>query len=494
MIELPADQLAGLAALLRERVGLHIRADGFSALRLAVAARFEAADPPPAAPGAYLDLLRSTGGEEELRCLLPLVTVGKTSFFRDEKQFEALGALLPTLLARGRASRRPVSIWSAGCATGEEPWSIAMTAAEAGARPGELELLASDLNPEAVSCAARATFASRRMREVPRRLVDRYFDETPEGHRVNGELRALCAGIVPHNLVSGGYPRPMAGEWDVVFCRNVLIYFDTPTAQAVLARFLRALVPGGWLFLGYSESLFRLFEGFELIEVAGAFLYRRPEGRSTPALAPPPRPRAAATLRYAPARVTHAAPPHAPSAPPGATPRPRFSPQEVLDAAAQLLEAGRFDAARGRLEAHLEEGSEDLGATLTLGYLHGILKAPERAAACYRSALAQEPLSVEAHLFYGIHLLGEGDADAAAQEIARALFLDPDLAIGHYFLGRCREAQRDPARARLCYKNAMDATARQPAGKRLTFIGYYPDLPDDGGAFARAAEYALAAL
>ncbi|HYG67745.1 MAG TPA: chemotaxis protein CheR, partial [Anaeromyxobacteraceae bacterium] len=97
-------------------------------------------------------------------------------------------------------------------------------------------------------------------------------------------------------------------------------------------------------------------------------------------------------------------------------------------------------------------------------------------------------------LFYGIHQLAVGELDAAAQELSRALFLDPDLALAHYYLGRCREGQRDAQRARLSYRNAIEAYRRRPEGSRQAFLGYYPDLPEDAGTFARAAAYALAAL
>jgi chemotaxis protein methyltransferase CheR len=162
------------------------------------------------------------------------------------------------------------------------------------------------------------------------------------------------------------------------------------------------------------------------------------------------------------------------------------------EAAARIAQ-GRFDEARALLEEHLAR-HEHLGLRLTLANLHGLLRQPGRARESFQAALAAEPLSAEAHLFYGVHLLDAGDADGAARELSRALFLDPDLALAHYFLGRCREGQRDAFRARLCYKNAVDAWRRLPAGHRQTFLGHYPDLPDDGGTWARAAESALSAL
>ncbi len=159
-----------------------------------------------------------------------------------------------------------------------------------------------------------------------------------------------------------------------------------------------------------------------------------------------------------------------------------------------LFADGRFGAARELLERMLEQGGESLAVRLTLANLYGVLRQTDQAQRCYLAALALEPLSAEAHLFYGIHLLSGAQHDEAAQELSRALFIDPDLALAHYYLGRCREAQRDVARARLAYRNALDAYKRRPEGKRQTFLGYYPDIPEDGSAFARAAEYALAAL
>jgi len=506
VIAVSTELLVELAALLKERVGLHVRQDSTSALRIALAARLEELAEVGDASG-YLALLRSEQGDEELRRLLPLVTVGKTSFFRDDRQFRALAALLPELAARARGRCRKLSVWSAGCATGEEPYSIAMALAEAGAAAEEVELLATDVNPEAVAFAARGSYDGRRVKDIPAALLERHFDREGERRVVRASLRRYITAIRPHNLVSSVFPRPADGGWDIIFCRNVIIYFDTPTTQQVLTLFHDALARGAYLFLGYSESLFRLFDGFELTEVAGAFLYRRPEG---PVRAPPPPPQRTRSVPLSPPPVTHVdvrrAPRVAPPAPrsehhraPGGSPphgpgSPPLAPQEFLDGAVALFADGRFGAARELLERLLERAGEDLAVRLTLANLYGILRQPDRARACYVAALQIEPLSAEAHLFYGIHLLAGGEADGAALELSRALFLDPDLTLAHYYLGRCREAQRDAARARLAYRNALEAYRRLPAGKRQAFLGYYPDIPEDGAAFARAAEYALAAL
>ncbi len=508
MIAVATELLVDLSALLKERVGLHIRQDGHSALKIALAARLDELKATVPDAAAYVRLLRSADGDDELRRLLPLVTVGKTSFFRDEKQFRALEALLPGLLARPRAGGRKIAVWSAGCATGEEPYSIAMAAAEAGADGEQLEVLATDVNPEAVAFAVRGTYETRRVREVPPSLLERHFDREGDGFRVRTHLRQLIAAIRTHNLVSTVFPRPPDRGWDIIFCRNVIIYFDTPTTQGVLTQFHNALAPGGYLFLGYSESLFRLFEGFELTEVAGAFLYRRPEQplRTTPL---PVRPRAVPSspppVRHLDvgARPSHPLPipAHPGRAPAGVSARgaappedPPLAPQEFLDGAVALFAEGRFGAARELLERSLETRGEDLSVRLTLANLYGTLRQSDMARDCYQAALQLEPLSAEAHLFYGVHLLSGGETDGAALELSRALFLDPDLTLAHYYLGRCREAQRDAGRARLAYRNALDAYRRRPAGKRQAFLGYYPDIPEDGAAFARAAEYALAAL
>ncbi len=499
------EQVAELAAILKERVGLHIRPDGHNALRIAMAARLEDPEPPAVGSAAYLKVLQSDSGDEELRRLLPLVTVGKTSFFRDERQFGALQAILPGLVTRARAGGRRLAIWSAGCATGEEPYSIAMTAAEAGAGPDEVEILATDVNPEAVAFAARGSYEGRRVREVREPFRSRYFDAEGDRYVVRASLRRLITAIRPHNLVSGIFPRASeAGGWDVIFCRNVIIYFDTATTQQVLSQFHSALAPGGYLFLGYSESLFRLFEGFELTEIAGAFVYRRPETAvrsgptktTRPHLVPmPSAPPPVKHLKLAPPPPSHTPVPLPGEAyAPAAGAEPPLAPQEYLDAAVALFSDGRFGAARELLERMLERGGESLAVRLTLANLYGVLRQNDAAHRCYLAALALEPLSAEAHLFFGIHLLSSGQAEEAAQELSRALFLDPDLALAHYYLGRSREAQKDLPRARLSYRNALEAYRRRPEGKRQVFLGYYPDIPEDGSAFARAAEYALAAL
>ena len=477
MLTLSHGQLERLAQLLYARVGLHVRPDTYGNLRLAVSARLG-----PSCSAERIDAWLATlhESEDELRRLLPLVTVGKTSFFRDERQFAALAQLLPEWLAEARRAGKPLSIWSAACATGEEVYSLAVAALEAGAEAPEIELLGTDVNPAAVAFAATGRYPPARLEGMSLDRLARHFRVGDDGvAEARPSLQRVASSFQVQNLADERYPLPRAGQWDVVFCRNVLIYFDLPTTLRVLERLHRALVPGGYLFLGYSESLFRVFDGFELVERAGSFFYRKPASprepeRRLPAALPPPQPPPV----LAPVAAARAKP-------------ERPAPPSLRDIAG-WIEAGSFEQAREALEKRVEHAPEDLGARLTLGNLLVLLRLPAAARSCYEAALEMEPLRAEAHLLFGIHLLAQGELEAAAAELSRALFLDPELGLGHYFLGRCKERLGDLDGARRAYRNAMRAFREARSPRR--FLGFYPDLPADDGPFARAAESALRAL
>src|SRR5690606_13029371 len=130
----------------------------------------------------------------------PLVTVGKTSFFRDPGQFRALGSLLPSLLEEAREEGRRLSIWSAGCASGEEVYSIAITLLEAGATPYEVELLATDINPKAIPAAARGQYHGSRVEPISDERLSRFFVREGNVYAVGPELRAMVAEFRTHNL------------------------------------------------------------------------------------------------------------------------------------------------------------------------------------------------------------------------------------------------------------------------------------------------------
>jgi chemotaxis protein methyltransferase CheR len=167
MLTVSARALQQLASLLLERVGLKITPDGYHSLRLALTTRMPALGLEDSEE--YVRRLRAPSSENELRALLPLVTVGHTEFFRDPKQFRALEqVLVPEALQRARRENRKVHIWSAGCATGEEPYSLAMVLADLGALSVEVDLWATDLNLAAVESAKQGRFAWRRTAGIPK--------------------------------------------------------------------------------------------------------------------------------------------------------------------------------------------------------------------------------------------------------------------------------------------------------------------------------------
>ncbi|RKY55351.1 MAG: protein-glutamate O-methyltransferase CheR [Candidatus Neomarinimicrobiota bacterium] len=219
----------------------------------------------------YVEYLQNDTTGSELVAMLDVLSTNTTYFFREAKHFEWLRQdVLPRLTARRR-----VRIWSAGCSSGEEPYSIAIVLLEAipDLADWDAAILATDLSTEVLARARKAIYPASRLREVPPMLLGRHFTlvaTKPERtYRVNDPVRRLVH-FARLNLMGQW---PMKGPFDVIFCRNVMIYFDRPTRQDLIARFHSILAPGGTLFIGHSESLTGISHSFRYVLPT---VYRKP--------------------------------------------------------------------------------------------------------------------------------------------------------------------------------------------------------------------------
>lgn len=499
--------LEQLSGLLLERAGLKITPDGYYGLRLALQARLPALGLTDASE--YVSRLRQRAGEPELRALIPLVTVGKTEFFRDGRQFQAFEkTVFPAVLEDAKREGRVAKLWSAGCATGEEPYSLAMVALERGGTAKTVDIWATDLNPVATESAAQGLFPARRLVGVSEDRLQRFFTLSEGNYEVIPLVRELVR-FEGQNLAAPVWPQVQARSLDVIFCRNVIIYFDQPTIIGVMERFFEALRPGGWLFLGYSESLFKISTRFEMVEVGGSFAYQRPLGSSRR----PPEPKLSLARPSAPAphrsatdvetvlrelkrrhpsapRPPVSAPAPAPQPPPAPTEPGRQTPVERLAQVIDAIERGDFPRALRASRSLSDDEPEDLAARLTLGNVYALMGNVDEAREVYLAALAREPLCVEARLYLALAAMQAGAFEEAKNELTRALFLEPTLAVGHYLLGQVQERRGDPEAARRAYRNAVG----QRKATQHELLGHFPDLPRSNEAIAQAAQFRLAAL
>ena len=224
--------------------------------------------------GGYCELLRRDP-QGELGELASAISTNVTAFFRESHHFDLLtNELLPRWIAEKKNGGR-LRIWSAGCATGEEPYTLAMVLAEALERHGshvDAKILATDLSPQALETARKGVYPIDRLEGVSTERRRRWFlrgeGEYDQYACVHPRLRELVS-ILPLNLL---HDWPMQGPFDAIFCRNVVIYFDKPTKQRLFQRYAGLLPEGGYLFLGHSESMYGLNDNFDLI---GRTVYRK---------------------------------------------------------------------------------------------------------------------------------------------------------------------------------------------------------------------------
>jgi chemotaxis protein methyltransferase CheR len=221
----------------------------------------------------YRELLTSDEQGQELVEFCNAITTNLTSFFRESHHFDYLRDQVLVPLAKRGAGQR-LRIWSAGCSTGEEPYSIAITVREAlpEAARHDIRILATDLDSDVLSRARSGIYAQERVQGLSSERRTTFFREQREGSAVRHVVRADLGELITFNQLNLMHQLPMKGPLDVIFCRNVVIYFDKDTQRDLFRRFAQLQRPGDILFLGHSESMFKVSDDYTLVNRT---IYRR---------------------------------------------------------------------------------------------------------------------------------------------------------------------------------------------------------------------------
>jgi chemotaxis protein methyltransferase CheR len=386
---------------------------------------------------SYLALLDRPAGAAERQLLLDGVTIQETFFHRARPQIAALrDQLLPDVLRRAAREGRKVTIWSAGCSTGEEVYTLAMLVLEAAERmpdPPPVRVVGTDVSTAALEAGRAARYGGRSIDLAEPGAVARWLRPAGDGtYVVRDEVRALVE-FAHHNLVTDPVPFA-AGTVDLVVCRNVTIYFSRETTRALVERFRDALVPEGWLLMGPAETLWQLTDAFTLVPTGEAFAYR-----PMAAIARPPVP------------VT---------VPPGRGAQ-RLAPRPA--AAALLRTIGRTVAPRPTAPVAERRTAPDASALLASARqaLHGADY--QAAAALAEDAVAVDPLLTEAYVVCGEARAAMGQDAEALQPLGRAVYLDQRAGHAWFLLAGSLARTGDRLGASRAYRAAAGGLSQAPA-------------------------------
>jgi chemotaxis protein methyltransferase CheR len=430
----------------------------------------------------YQRRLRAPAGRDELRRLAELVLNHETVFFRNGAHFNALRHVLLNELHDRKPIGAPIRIWSAGCATGEEAYSLAIIALETLGQPlaRPIEIWGTDLSVPALQKARTGFYRGRAFQNTSPDLLMRYFHAKDDGYTVNQNVRALVR-FEQLNLLDV-FPTYAQGI-DIIFCQNVTIYFQLKTCRQLIGRFYDCLPDGGLLFLGFSETLWNVFDHFHTRDVASAYVYykealawsppfvrehrtdtRRPiqsvRQPSEPAVGKPTRPhrsnskdqsRKLGTLVHEPVQLAQS----------------QQLDQPMLDKGQTLLEQGRFEEALETLR-HIAPSSANAPRALTLiARAHADRGDLDLAIAEVQRAIEIDALDHDAYLLLGIIYHRQGQLAAAIQQLERARYLSADSAVISFHLAEAYRQAGRIDRAAQEYRNTLQKLEKHPLGALL---------------------------
>ena len=410
--------LSEIETLLKRTMGLDASTIGTSTVKRAVRQRLELRGTDDLRE--YWKCLQSS--EQELQELIETVVVPETWFFRDKEAFDALSRLVNEewLSTHPKGTLRVLSV---PCSTGEEPYTMAMALLDAGLPAERLQIDAMDISARVIKTAHRAVYRPNSFRGSNLGFRDRYFEPVEHGHHLCESVRQRVR-FRQGNLLNpdglGGH-----GLYDVIFCRNLLIYFDRPTQDRVIRVLERQLAPKGFLFVGAAETGIVLNHDFVSVKIPFAFAFRRAGSRPVATeranhlqweerdrkrrnhLLPPPRAAARPSLTKAPAAKL--------SGPKLSElrPNPVLAATGTLEAAAKLADQGKLAEAAAMCQTHLKEKGPSAEVFSLLGLIRDAAASPDEACQYYRKALYLEPNHYETLVHLALLLEKLGDAPGA---------------------------------------------------------------------------------
>ena len=424
-------------------------------------------------------LTENQDNRQELQKLLPFLTIGETYFFRYHAHFEALKHILAAG-CEGRGRQR-LRLWSAGCSTGEEPYSLAITVMETFPdwRERDIRVLATDINNRSLKKARDGVYGAWAMRVIEKDRLERYFTRIGKSYLINDDVKSLV-DFSHLNLQADDFPSA-DGEFreiDAVFCRNVMIYFPLATTRNVVEKIAATLRPGGCLFLGHAETLSQISSRFERHSHAGSCYYRERKDRplllrrETPALTVP-----ASELKVV-RPLTHAIP-SAPTSPlssrgqlRGRTPaKPEPDPEELYKKAETLFEAEEFPKASEALAELFRIKPDHTGALVLQGFILANNGRFEEALTLCARALKIDDLLPEAFFLKGLLLDMNDSLAAAVEEYRKTILLRMEFVMSHYHLGRLYYRLGKETEGARELRNTLKLLERARQGSIIPFSG-----------------------
>jgi chemotaxis protein methyltransferase CheR len=425
----------------------------------------------------YWPLLRNSSKTAEINNLVQILANKETFLFRETHQFDALDDwVLPQLLDR---VQRPLRLWSAGCATGEEPYSLAITLLEYQARHGEFEaqVIGTDLDADALEKARQGCYHERSLRLVPEDLRQRYFRFDGGGYRVVPEVARLVTFQI-HNLAKDPQP-PDLKDLDIIFCRNVTIYFSEKARDRLNARLADSLREGGYLFVASAETMGHNQGRLELVSVGDTFLFHK--AKSAPAPPEGPTPGRLQTLDRAPSPPSPArhptpaagrprtdagvapatAPPSVVERATGSEIRTAYPAPSTLECAYKSFQSQDYRSALHQLDQLPADQPPDLQALCLRGAVLLQQERLEEAEMACQRLLAMDLWHADGHFLLGLVYRQQGQTEAAMRALKQAIYLQPSHRDAHFYLAETYRTAGMETEARREYENTLN-TLRSP--------------------------------
>lgn len=449
----PETQLSRLSEFVAEHTGLYFSKERWRELErgiIAASGELGFGDVEPC-----IDWLTSAPlTRSQIEILASHLTIGETYFFREKMSFEMLkDHILRTLIPSRQETDKRLRLWSAGCATGEEPYTLAMLLSDIvpDVRHWNITILATDINPRFLHKASEGVYSEWSFRDVPQSCKEKYFKRAKDGrYEILPRIKKMVT-FSYLNLMENVYPSLLnnTNAMDVILCRNVLMYFQGQNQRKVIGNLYRSLTDKGWLIVGASEMSHVLFSQFDAGDQPGAPCYLKAE-RTVAVPEPkikfdslPTSPLSAAPERLVPERLN------------SKTPVRKETPhQTLLETAYSLYEQGSYEEAAVSVLNALSDNRKDSKALMLLAKSYANQGKLSEAIKWCEKAIAADKLNPSCHYLCATILQEQGLVEEGIKALRKALYADHNFVLAHFAIGHLMQRKGIPREAERHFENA----------------------------------------